>query len=189
MKRFLSIVAVLALVFSLAVPALAAEKSPVGDDLIPSIATSSSERPSDAEIGEGYTLLGVWDVVLVHPDGTEATAEEVADFFAKYGSIDIDFSKYVSQNPDKVLHKIGGSWKSESFSGRVVTGVTSLSPFAFLVKDDADGPSDKSDGKSEGKSEGKTSPQTGSDAILWAISAAAMMLAAGYCLSRKKAAE
>ena len=185
MKKILAIVAVLAMVFALAVPAFAAETDPSILKKFQIVIESSSEKPSDADIGSGNKLLGVYDAKLVRvEDNKEATAEEVAAYIAANGgSIDINFSKYVSQTPVKVLHKIGGSWKSESFSGTLVTGVTSLSPFAFIVKADSQG--------GGGAPGGKTSPQTGYNTALWAIAAAAMVVCAGYCFvsARKKAAE
>ena len=185
MKKVLAIVAVLAMVFALAVPVFAAEGTPsvTGDDLVIKI-TSSSEKPSDADIGSGNKLLGVYDAKLVHSKtGADATADEVAAYIAAQGgSIVVDFSSVVSATPVKVLHKIGGSWQSESFSGVKVT-VSSLSPFAFIVKADAS--------NGGGAPSGKRSPQTGYNTILWAISAAAMVACAGYCFAsaRKKAAE
>ena len=187
MKKILAIVAVLAMVFVMAVPAFAAEKTPsvTADDLEIKI-SSSSEKPSDADIGSGNKLLGVWDAKLVHTStGEDATAEEVSAYIAAQGgSIVIDFSSVVgSATPVKVLHKIGGSWQSESFSGAKVT-VSSLSPFAFIVKADASG-------NNGGASAGKKSPQTGYNTLLWSISAAAMVACAGYCFvsARKKVSE
>lgn len=190
MKKILSIVAVLALVFALAVPVLADEavSSVTGDDLILVIG-SSNEKPSDADIGDGNKLLGVWDATLQHEDGTPATADEIAAYIAAQGgSIVIDFSEKVGAAPVKVLHKVGGAWVSESFSGAKVT-VSSLSPFAFVVKADASGNGGNNGGNSADA--GKKSPQTGDNTILWAISAAAMVACAGYCFvsARKKAAE
>ena len=187
MKKILAIVAVLAMVFVMAVPAFAAEKDPSVTAKFKIVISSSSEKPSDADIGSGNKLLGVWDAKLVHVDtGAEATAEEVAAWFAEQGgSYTIDFSSYVgSVTPVKVLHKIDGSWKSESFSGAKVT-VSSLSPFAFIVKADASG------SNGGGSSAGKKSPQTGYNTILWSISAAAMVVCAGYCFAsaRKKVSE
>ena len=187
MKRILSIVAVLALVFALSVPAFAEEAEPSVTADLKIVISSSSEKPSDADIGSGNKLLGVYDAKLVHSEtGADATADEVAAYIAAQGgSIVVDFSSYVSATPVKVLHKIGGSWKSESFSGAKVT-VSSLSPFAFIVKADA-----SNGGAPGGAPGGKRSPQTGYNTVLWAISAAAMVACAGYCFvsARKKAAE
>ena len=184
MKKVLAIVAVLAMVFVMAVPALAADSSPVADDLVIKI-TSSNEKPSDADIGSGNKLLGVYDAKLVHSkSGEDATADEVAAYItAQGGSIVVDFSSVVKTTPVKVLHKVDGSWKSESFSGVKVT-VSSLSPFAFVVK------ADSSDTPGGGNTD-KKSPQTGYNTVLWTISAAAMVVCAGYCFAsaRKKAAE
>lgn len=187
MKKILSIVAVLALVFALAVPVLADEAAPsvTGDDLVLVIG-ASNDKPSDADIGDGNKLLGVWDATLQHADGTPATADEIAAYIAAQGgSIVIDFSEKVGNvTPVKVLHKVGGAWVSESFSGTKVT-VSSLSPFAFIVK------ADSSANSGNGAAAGKKSPQTGDNTILWAISAAAMVACAGYCFvsARKSSAE
>ena len=184
MKKILAIVAVLAMVFALTVPALAAGGSVVADDLDIKF-TSSSEKPSDAEIGSGNKLLGVWDAKVIHTkDGSDATAEETAQYLADHGN-KIDFSSVVgSVSPVKVLHKVGGSWKSESYSGSVVTGLTSLSPFAFVVKADSQGGGGAPSG-------GRTSQQTGYNTALWTIATAAMVVCAGYCFvsARRKAAE
>lgn len=184
MKKILAIVAVLAMVFVLAVPALAADSAPSVSAEYKIVIESSSEKPSDADIGSGNKLLGVYDAKLVRvADGKDATAEEVAAYIAAQGgSIVVDFSKEVGNvSLVKVLHKVGGSWQSESFSGAKVT-VSSLSPFAFIVKADAN---------NGGASNGKSSPQTGYNTALWAIAAAAMVVCAGYCFvsARKKAAE
>ena len=186
MKKILAIVAVLAMVFVLAVPALAADSAPSVSAEYKIVIESSSEKPSDADIGSGNKLLGVYDAKLVRvADGKDATAEEVAAYIAAQGgSIVVDFSKEVGNvSLVKVLHKVGGSWQSESFSGAKVT-VSSLSPFAFIVKADANNGGGGAPG-------GKSSPQTGYNTALWAIAAAAMVVCAGYCFvsARKKAAE
>ena len=184
MKKFVSLLAVLTLMLAMATTAFAAEKTPsaTADDLVIKIATSN-EAPSADEIGEGNKLLGVYDATLVHKaTGKAATADEVAAYIkAQGGSITIDFSEYVGNaTPVKVLHKTGGAWKSESFSGAKVT-TSSLSPFAFIEKADA---ASKDAGTAK-------SPQTGYNTALWAMSAAMMALCAGYCLisARKRTAE
>lgn len=172
MKKFISFLAVLTMMLAMCTTAFAAAKSPTADELVIAYSTSS-EAPSDAEIGEGNKLLGVYDASLVHTNGQPATAEEVAAYFtAKGGSITLDFSEYVGSDvsPVKVLHLTGGAWKSESFSGAKVT-VSSLSPFAFVVKADA----------ASTKAAAAKSPQTGYNTALWAMSAAMMALCAGYC--------
>ena len=181
MKKFISFLAVLTMMLAMCTTAFAAAKSPTADELVIAYSTSS-EAPSDAEIGEGNKLLGVYDASLVHTNGQPATAEEVAAYFAEKGSITLDFSEYVGSDvsPVKVLHLTGGAWKSESFSGAKVT-VSSLSPFAFVVKADA----------ASTKAAAAKSPQTGYNTALWAMSAAMMALCAGYCFvsARKKTAE
>ena len=136
MKKILAIMTTLVMMICLAVPVMAEEEetpSVSSDDLVIEI-SESDETPSEADM-EGYELIGkVLDATLVHSEsGEEATEEEVAAYIkAQGGSIVVDFSEYVKETPDKVLHKVG-SWKSESFSGTKVT-VSSLSPFAFLKK-------------------------------------------------------
>ena len=185
MKKFISLLAVLTLTLAMSITAFAAEAtpSPTADDLVIKIVTSN-EAPSAEEIGEGNKLLGAYDATLVHEStGAAATAEEVAAYIAAQGgSIVVDFSEYVGNvTPVKVLHKTGGAWKSESFTGAKVT-TSSLSPFAFIVK--ADAASSTAAGTAK-------SPQTGYNTAMWAISAAMMALCAGYCLvsARKKTAE
>lgn len=198
MKRILAIAAALVMIFVLTVPALAADAAPsvTADDLVIKI-TSSSEKPSDADIGSGNKLLGVYDASLVHSStGAAATAEEVAAYIAaKGGSIVVDFSSVVgSANPVKVLHKMGASWQSESFSGSKVT-VSSLSPFAFIVKADANNGGNNNGGNNNGGNSNaggnKASPQTGYNTVMWTIAAAAMVVGAGYCFvsARKKVTE
>ena len=187
MKRILSIVAVLALVFALAVPAIAAEKVPsvIGDEFYIKI-TDSNEKPSDADIGSGNKLLGVWDATLWNAtQNRAATEDEVKQYFAGEPSIPVDFSAQVGNaNIVKVLHKVNGTWKTETHFGATVAA-TSLSPFAFIVK------ADSSNDNNVPGNNNKKSPQTGYNTILWAISAAAMVACAGYCFAsaRKKAAE
>ena len=180
-KKFISLLAVLTLALAMATTAFAAPAAPsvTADDLVIKIATSN-EAPSAEEIGDGNKLLGTYDATLVHKNsGEAATADEVAAYIqAQGGSITIDFSQYVGNaTPVKVLHKTGGAWKSESFSGAKVTA-SSLSPFAIIVKADA---ASSTAGTAK-------SPQTGYNTALWAMSAAMMALCAGYCLisARKK---
>lgn len=191
MKKILSIVAVLALVFALAVPALAAPSAtaaPVlanggtvelsgGTATLNVAAAASSDTPDTAAVGSGNSVLAVYEVSLKYSDGSDASA----DYFAAYSELKIDFGSNLTSAVIKVLHKTGGSWVSESFSGSIVT-VTSLSPFALIVK------ADSSSGN--GNQPGKRSPQTGYNTALWTISAVAMVVCAGYCFSaRKKVSE
>ncbi len=180
-KKLLSIVAVFTLVLAMATTAFADEAVPsvTADDLSVKI-TESSELPSESEIGAGNKVLNgkSYDATLVHKDGTAATADEAAAYIAKNGgSITVDFSGVVgSVSPVKVLHKTGGAWQSESFSGAKVT-VKSLSPFAFIVKADA---ADTS-AASTGSGAATKSPQTGYNTAAWAVSAVLLALCAGYC--------
>lgn len=181
-KKFITLLAALTLVFAMATTAFAATASPTADDL-KIVITTSNEAPSADEIGEGNKLLGTYDASLVHEStGAAATEDEVAAYIAAQGgSIEIDFSEYTGDvTPVKVLHKTGGAWKSESFSGAKVT-TSSLSPFAFIVKADA----------ADTSANAAKSPQTGYNTTLWAMSAVMMALCAGYCLisARKKKAE
>ena len=177
-KKFITLLAALTLVLAMATTAFAATASPTADDL-KIVITTSSEAPSAEEIGEGNKLLGAYDATLVHEStGEAATADEAAAYIeAQGGSIVVDFSEYVGDaTPVKVLHKVGGAWQSESFSGAKVT-VSSLSPFAFIVKAGTEETAAKS-------------PQTGYNTALWSMSAAMLALCAGYCrISARKKAE
>ena len=195
MKRFLSIVAVLVLLFALTVPALAAESSPkrilleeggsvtftAKGSSTPRTATlhivDSSAMPDDASVGSGNKVLAVYDATLTYDDdGSDASA----DFFQVYEALEIDFGARLTTAVTKVLHG-PAPWTSEPFTGSVVT-VSSLSPFALIVKADSSGGTPQP---------GQTSPQTGYNTALWTVSAVAMVLCAGFCFTqaRRKDAE
>lgn len=180
MKKILAIMTTLVMMICLAVPVMAEEEetpSVSSNDLVIEI-SESSETPSEADM-EGYELIGkVLDAKLVHSEsGEEATEEEVAAYIkAQGGSIVVDFSEYVKETPDKVLHKVG-SWKSESFSGTKVT-VSSLSPFAFLKKTGNNpGAGDQGD---------KTSPQNGYNTMMWVVLGVVMVAGAGFCVAKAR---
>lgn len=180
MKKILAIMTTLVMMICLAVPVMAEEEetpSVTSDDLVIEI-SESDETPSEADT-EGYEVSGVYDAILVHSEsGEEATEEEVAAYIkAQGGSIVVDFSEYVKDTPDKVLHKVDGSWKSESFSGAKVT-VSSLSPFAFLKK--------TGDNPGAGEQGGKTSPQTGYNTTLWVVLGVMMVAGAGFCVAKAR---
>lgn len=180
MKKIIAIMTMLVMMICMTVPVMAEEgatPSVTSDDLVIEI-SESDETPSAADT-EGYEILSVWEAVLVHEaTGEEATAEEVAAYFeANGGTIVVDFSEYVKETPDKVLHKIDGSWKSESFSGAKVT-VSSLSPFAFLKKVGGN--------PGAGEQGGKTSPQTGNNTMLWMVLCVMMVAGAGFCVAKAR---
>ncbi len=181
MKKILAIMTMLVMMICMAVPVMAEEEetpSVTSDDLV-IVISESDETPSEADM-EGYELIGkVLDATLVHSETEEeATEEEVAAYIkAQGGSIVVDFSEYVKETPDKVLHKIDGSWKSESFSGAKVT-VSSLSPFAFLKK--------TGNNPGAGEQGGKTSPQTGYNTTLWVVLGVMMVAGAGFCVAKAR---
>lgn len=184
MKKMISIAAVLAMLFVMMVPALAVS-SPVGDDVVIVIDVLQpgeiSQFPSSL-VGEGATLLGMWDVYLIHKSTGQPLTKEETDAYiaANGGSIQVDFTIQVGSNTVvEIFHFYDGTWHKEPYSGSKATGVTTLSPFAIIVK------------SSQGDKPVVPSPQTGHDTALWAGVTVVMALCAGFCFARarKKAAE
>ena len=189
MKKFFCVVAILALVFALACPAFAAGPAvksviaPIGSnvtvgDLLSDVSCpDAGDRPQE-----------VYEITL--GDGTDHATKAVVSFvWDKAGDIE---AVYV-QNED-------GSWTQCKWSmeegGSFFVEFPHLSPVSFVLKAETVVEPGKDDTKKpEAAKPGAAapaapkSPKTGYNTALWAVSAAAMAMAAGVCFSRRKVAE
>ena len=178
MKKFLSIVAVLAMVLALSVSAFAA--TPTASVVAPvdaSATTTALSGVTSGKAAEGQTEE-VFELKV--NDGAYTGEATVAFVYDRAGDV---VAVYV-QNAD-------GAWDAatiDSVEGDVIT-VTfpHLSPVSFILKATTPSGGNTPKGNAGG---GKSSPQTGYNTILWSISAAAMALCAGYFfVARRKVAE
>lgn len=191
MKKFLSIVAVLALVLSLSAVAFAAAESPVGPTAGTSEDGSVVITPSEVAY-DADPNAEVVDVQVIGDDGQPVTGPVTVAFtYDKAGQVTGVFV----QNAD-------GSWDNAEFTAEgdtLTVNFPHLSPVAFVlgaeVQPGGNGgtnggaTTDGTGTKAAAAAGAKTSPKTGYNTAVWALSAAAMAIAAGYLFSRKKVTE
>lgn len=205
MKKIVSTIAALALIFAMAVPVSAAS-SPSGgsgQDVVPSASSDSTQAaivisaPSingtqsstlaaaaAAAAGENAYTVETIDVELKDANGNIITHS----YFDNNSSITIDFARNDASEVLAVLYwnEATQSWDSASFSqnGTTVSATFShLCLISFVVKESAAtaAPAD---------SDASTSAQTGYTAIIWVAAAAVCVVGAGICFkaSKKKSA-
>ena len=213
MRKFISVVAVLAMLMSLAVPAFASEGSSVGYAL-----PEAQGQPTDAD---GTPLEGVELVI----DQSDATEEEIAAAEEAAKALDgVDDSAVVSDvfeihledldgavvEPDGtvvvVLTGLGndvvaimyqaedGSWDSAKFE-KVGDGSYKIwfEHFCTVVvlSETAPAPTPAQPGDKDKTSDDVKSPQTGFDATVWVVATIGLLLCAGFCFVKagKKASK
>ena len=195
MKKFLSIVAVLALVFALAVPAFAAEPSVTYD-----VAAKTEDKDIVVEPGtkNEAAAAAVEDAVAKIEGAAVAEVMEVINTDPEYNGKDPVTVTLVRDDDNEVLAVLlwdNGKWEEQKFTqnGKEITvEFEHLSPVTLVVSDKpvkaaADTKKDEtktSTGAGTGAG-GKKSPQTGYNVALLSVAAVAMALCAGYCFTRK----
>ena len=188
MKKFLSIVAVLALVLALAAPAFAAD-DPAVKSVIAPVGSNATITPLPG-VTSGMAAADQTEEVfeLKVDDGTYTGPSVIAFTYSKAGDV---VGVYV-QNAE-------GKWDECKFTANgdeIVVDFPHESPVSFVLKAQTTVEPGKEDTKKpEAAKPGAAapaapkSPKTGYNTALWAISAAAMAMAAGVCFSRRKVAE
>lgn len=189
MKKFLSIVAVLALVLALAAPAFAAD-DPAVKSIIAPVGSNATITPLPGVTSGMATADQTEEVFeLKVDDGTYTGPSVIAFTYSKAGDV---VGVYV-QNAE-------GTWDAAEIVNQSATEITVAfpheSPVSFVLKAQTTVEPGKEDTKKpEAAKPGAAapaapkSPKTGYNTALWAISAAAMAMAAGVCFSRRKVAE
>lgn len=218
MKKFLSIVAVLAIVFALAVPSFAATSAPsvsagdeitgsvVGGDLAPGteLVVSDTEMTSEEEAAladavkeaaPGAVVGDVVDVELKDADGNSVSE----DYFKDHKTLTVAFAYDNAKDVVAVLYwnAKDGKWDEAHFEikdGKLYVDFEHLCTVAFMLKDvesNPNVPDQPNKPNSTGKKDPSKSQQTGYNTALWVAAAVVLILGAGYCFvsARKKAAE
>lgn len=215
MKKFLSIVAVLAIIFAMAVPSFAAGPS----DAPPSV-SAGGEITGEIVGGEPGLELEVSDTKMAPeeeaalPDAVEEFApgsvvgsvidvelvkdgEPVSEDYFKDGkTLTVAFTYDNAKDVVAVLYWNAAtkSWDKADFKivdGKIQVTFAHLCTVAFMLKDVANNPDAPGGNKPSGNKKPGTSPQTGYNTALWVAAAVVLVLGAGYCFvsARKKAAE
>jgi hypothetical protein len=213
MKKFLSIVAVVALVFALAVPAFAA-------DAVPSVTYTVGDSVSATAEGleEGQRVV-VSEASVLSPDAQEALEEKLPSSTTDVQILDIsvlDSSDEKVTVNDKITVALSytvadgetvlaayaqndkGGWdtvKIVSYADGVLTlEFPHLCTVALAIGVKADPTQGNTTTNTANKTtqaaaKGK-SPQTGYDVLGWAVAVSALVMAAGYCfVSARKVTE
>ena len=205
MKKFLSMVAALALVLALAVPAFAAIPSVTyndsvitdleaeldGRNLFVIVQPLTFETAEDKAAFEASLATAIdqflknieinrviaFDVTIIDDDGNDAAEL----FFSEKKTLEVLFTVELEEEEELVgvLHqKTDGNWESLKFEmvdGKVKAVFSSLSPVVFVTKSTKD----------EG---GPDSPKTGDTAGTLTVTFLALLAGAGYCfISARKA--
>lgn len=216
MKKFLSIVAVLALIFALTVPAMAAPLS-----------VTAAEDSTTAEVvtegGEALTVeVAAADMTPAEEEALPAAVEEAAENASAVEVVDVELKDaegnvvseeyfdgtntltvaFVREDTTKevvaVLYwdEANSKWDEAPFEikdGKILAEFSHLCTVAFVLKgveNNAPVAGDNKPAAPEKKDPSK-SPQTGYNTALWIAAAVVLLLGAGYCFvsARKKAAE
>lgn len=226
MKKLVSIVAILVLVFALCVPAMAATPSITTDGAADKVTVSESEvtvtvngeeqvasvevssvteeiqnqeelqtKAADAVASDAQATIEVVDVTLELEDGTEVSEE----YFADGSKLQVAFVRDDAKQVAAVLYynETTGVWdKAEiSVDGNTVTATFEhLCAVAFVLAEAEETPDDSGNNDSgtngSGSKDAPKSPKTGYNTIGWAVTVAALVLAAGYCfVSSRKVTE
>lgn len=211
MKKLVSILAAAALVFAMAVPAMAAESpEPSGQDVVSSASTVdgyhiviSEANPSDAALAAlpdaAAAAAGTTDVEYstdcVDVNVTNDAGQIVNDqYFASNSALLVTF---VRDNADTVLavlywNEATQAWDSASFTqdGNVIHAMLShLCPVAFVVKTADAGSAADADadaGADAASTGGATSAQTGYESVVWLVLSITALAGAGICFKTSK---
>ncbi len=212
MKKFLSIVAVLAMLFALTVPALAAgeatpsveAKTEVTTDATVEVngqtanvevkettTTADQKTALDAvvkDLGDDIKVGAVVDVELKTSDGTVVSA----DYFDNNEKLTVAFTYNMAGDVEKVLYwnATDQKWDEATFragDGTIEVDFEHLCAVAFVLKEVKNDPA-AGDQSKPGKPGKPGSPQTGYSTTAWTLAAMAMILCAGFCFvsARKK---
>lgn len=212
MKKLVSILAAAALVFAMAVPAMAAESpEPNGQDVVSSASTVdgyhiviSEAEPSEAALAAlpdaAAAAVGTTDVEYstdcVDVNVTNDAGQVVNDqYFASNGALLVTF---VRDNADTVLavlywNEATQAWDSASFTqdGNVIHAMLNhLCPVAFVVKT-SDAAGSATDAEAEAGADaasigGATSAQTGYESVVWLVLSITALAGAGICFKTSK---
>ena len=208
MKKLVSILAAAALVFAMAVPAMAAESpSPSGGDTVSGGSVDGyhivirEATPSDAAVaalpdaavavaGEGAEFsLDMVDVEVTNDAGQIVNDQ----YFASNGALLVTFVRDSAQEVLAVLYwnEATQAWDSASFTqdGNVIHAVLShLCPVAFVVKtSDASGADAGTDADADAATTGgATSAQTGYESVVWLVLSITALAGAGICFKTSK---
>lgn len=215
MKKFLSIAAVLALIFALMVPAMAAPLS-----------VTAAEDSTTAEVvtegGEALTVeVAAADMTPAEEEALPAAVEEAAQNASAVEVVDVELkdaegnvitSDYFDDNDTLTVafvredntkevaavlywNEATGEWDAADFEikdGKIFVTFEHLCTVAFVLKDVENAPA-TGDNKpaAPAKKDPSKSPQTGYNTALWVAAAVVLLLGAGYCFvsARKRDAE